>query len=120
REARLIRYSEANIKDLAPKVQEILAAHHAAVEAFGSVYPGIDDTAKHFTRTPEVKAIHAAIFDRKAQMAGQPWDLGGATLYTRTGDIGPMAYAECQWAHVTSWVHVRGGADFAEAPGISN
>jgi tRNA(Arg) A34 adenosine deaminase TadA len=39
-----------------------------------------------------------------------PWDLRGATLYTLTQDVGPLAYAEAQWYGVGRIVCVPPGA----------
>lgn len=74
--------------------------------------------------SPEISAIHFASAMQKRAGIEAPWNLRGATLYSLTPDIGPMAYAECQWANVAHWVTVDhpDGKLFAthESPGISN
>lgn len=72
---------------------------------------------------PEISAIQKISAQKKKRGDPAPWDLGGAILYTCVRDIGPMAYAECQWSHVACWVTVSGcggHVERQEAPGISN
>lgn len=70
---------------------------------------------------PEIAAIHMANITRRRQGAAEPWDLGGATLYSTTQEIGPLLYAECQWSHIGRIVSIPGfGPETIEAPGVDN
>lgn len=73
---------------------------------------------------PEVSAIQAACHARKEYGINDSWDLKRATLYTWTRDIGPLAYAEAQWANIGRWVTVLHGnaahAQTIESEGIKN
>lgn len=52
-------------------------------------------------RTAECTALHAASQTLKAEGHPTPWNLEGAELVTCNPDIGPLTYAECQWAAVS-------------------
>lgn len=73
---------------------------------------------------PEVNVIHVASKIQQRVRIESPWNLRRATLYTFTHEIGPMAYAECQWANISEWVSVEhpSAQIFAtrEAPDIGN
>lgn len=116
----LVRQSRMEIAAVPDPVAVILrgASGPAAV-----VVSGPD----HFAGTgaqPEITAIAAACTARKESGDPAPWDLRGAVLYTATTEIGPLAYAECQWANVAQWVGVTGlppgRISAPEAPGIAN
>ena len=70
----------------------------------------------------ETRAIQKMSQLKKDRGDSAPWDLSGSVLYTRTRSIGPVAYAECQWAHIGQWITVDDGGDAGhpEAPDISN
>lgn len=120
--ARLIRVETIARDRLPHAVQEGLLAHDCVIETSSGLYPGSDERARHFTLIPEVTALRAACEDRKISGVSEPWNLQQATLYTTTAQIGPLAYAEAQWANVTRWVRVSGAESFTptEAPDISN
>ncbi len=69
--------------------------------------------------TAEVGAIRQACARQKREGVTQPWNLD-AVLYTTGGDIGPLCYAECQWANVTKVVCLGLQSHEPEAPGIDN
>jgi hypothetical protein len=73
----------------------------------GTLIVGRDDTVHDLRATPESMAIQAACRYQKDMGLKTPWDLGGATLYTKVRDVGPLAYAEAQWANVTNWTTVN-------------
>ena len=93
--------------DLPPAVAKVFADACAPTAVVcmpdGSLIVGHDDTMHDLRATAESSAIQSACRYQKASGAKTPWDLGGATLYTPTFDIGPLAYAEAQWANVTHW-----------------
>ncbi|MBI4031047.1 MAG: hypothetical protein HY370_05175 [Proteobacteria bacterium] len=87
----------------------------------GALYPGFEGRPADLFGTSEVSAIRNACQAAKSQGRDTPWNLGGATLYTGTTEIGPLTYAECQWANVTRIIKMPHAAPSApEAPGISN
>ena len=94
------------------------------VQSGGQIIAGYADRDSDLMATSEVSAIRSAARAQKADGVQTPWDLDGATLYTSTSDVGPLGYAECQWANVTGWVAVEHprADDWAtqEARGISN
>ncbi len=112
--ARLIAIETTRTPDRA------LTAPAMVVLPDGRHFSAHDHRERHFTLTPEVSAIRAAVLNRKHAGEKDPWNLGGAILYTHTTEPGPLAYAECQWANVTRWVGVEGGAPAHEAPDIAN
>lgn len=73
---------------------------------------------------PEVNVIHVASRTQQRVRIESPWNLRRATLYTFTHEIGPMAYAECQWANIGAWVSIEHHAskifETKEAPDIGN
>ncbi len=120
---RLIKIETLAMDRLPSAVQESLVYAPAVVQADGvELSGGHDERDRHFTFIPEVTALRGACAMRKAKGASDPWDLHKATLYTTTAQIGPLAYAEAQWANVARWVQVTGDSTNvpAEAPQISN
>ena len=120
---RLIKIESLPIDRLPQAVQESLIYAPAVVLADDvGLSPGQDERAAHFTFIPEVTALRGACALRKAKGASDPWDLRKATLYTTTTQIGPLAYAEAQWANVARWVQVSGDSTRTptEAPQINN
>lgn len=73
---------------------------------------------------PEVNVIHVASKIQQRVRIEEPWNLRRATLYSFTHEIGPLAYAECQWANIGAWVSIDHPSAklFAtqEAPDIGN
>ncbi|QQG36540.1 MAG: hypothetical protein HYS17_01750 [Micavibrio aeruginosavorus] len=120
--ARLIRVDTIARDRLTHAVQEELLQHEAVVETARGLYAGGDERDHHFTLTPEVTALRAACLHNRENGSATPWDLQRATLYTTTAQIGPLAYAEAQWANIARWVRVAGAESFTptEAPDISN
>ncbi|MCM2344269.1 MAG: hypothetical protein NDJ24_06890 [Alphaproteobacteria bacterium] len=119
---RLIRVDTIARDRLPHALQEALLHHEAVIETPSGLYAGNDERTRHFTLIPEVTALRAACETNKAQGAPEPWNLQRATLYTTTAQIGPLAYAEAQWANIARWVKVGGAESFTptEAPDISN
>lgn len=125
---RLVKAAEAAVADVPEAVANIFAAAEtpvAVVVKDGKVLGfGFADRENDLMATAEVSALRDACTRRKDAGQDQPWNLEGATLYTSTKDAGPLAYAECLWANVTSFVTVNHPrqAEFAtqEAPGIDN
>lgn len=116
----LIRHSVVKHHDLPAMVRERVkdvAAPLAVIATKDKILAGTGDF-------PEISAIHFASSMQKRANIEDPWNLRMATLYSFTRDIGPMAYAECQWANVTQWVSIDHPEAklFAtqEAPGITN
>lgn len=119
--ARLIRIESAQIDDVPDAVKQVLAGAPVALVTGNHVIAGQDERSKHFTFVPEVAAMRAACQQQKQRGAAEPWDLQRATLYTFTPQIGPLAYAEAQWANIARLVRVSGNQTIApEAPAISN
>ncbi len=123
---RMINVSSRSIQDLPIEVSKIF---NTASEAVAVVCAdGIDMTigrdqrdSLNLFRTPENVAILNANTAKKLALNGNPFNLGNATLYTTTKDIGPLTYAACQWAGVAHIVNVKEGTPPApEASGISN
>lgn len=120
-EQRLIACENCALAELTPALQQALAQGHAVVEKGHSLYHGSDQRPVHFTLTPEVSALRAAALAQKQQGHDSPWDLQRATLYTAAPQIGPLTYAEAQWANIARIVCVKDApARAAEAPGVSN
>lgn len=116
----LIRHNVIKYHDLPAMVRDRVkdvAAPVAVIATKDRILAGTGDY-------PEISAIHFASAMQKRAKIEDPWNLRMATLYSFTRDIGPMAYAECQWANVTQWVSIDhpDAKLFAtqEAPGISN
>ncbi len=120
-EARLIKIENIPYEQLPTAVQLRFGETSAVVQGRAGIFGGIDDRARHFTFTPEVTAMRAAAQAQKAKGADTPWDLQKATLYSAARQIGPLAYAEAQWANIARWVRVSAQKEVpGEAPGISN
>lgn len=116
----LIRHSVMKYHDLPAMVRERVkdvAAPLAVIATKDRILAGTGDY-------PEISAIHFASGMQKRVKIDDPWNLRMATLYSFTRDIGPMAYAECQWANVTQWISIDhpDAKLFAtqEAPGVTN
>lgn len=84
----------------------------AAVAMGGNFYAGDGDH-------PESAAICIACRARKESGDDTPWDLKGAVLYTDAAEIGPLTYAEAQWANVGKIVSI-GKVQRSDAPDITN
>lgn len=119
---RLINIETLTFKKLPDDVRGCLQSNAAVVHTDNVLFSGNDERYIHFTFVPEVTALRAACHARKYKGADEPWDLKRATLYTTAAQIGPLAYAEAQWANVARWVRVTGREiDVpSEAPAISN
>lgn len=109
---------------MCPAAQRMIPHHHAATLPAG--HPGsaaaVEQGGRWFRGDgahPESVAIHAACIAQKEAGRAEPWNLGGATLYTDTDIIGPLTYAEAQWANIGRIVST-GNATRTEAPGIGN
>lgn len=119
--ARLIATENMSIAQLPADVREAMAQAPAVLSAPHGLFMGHDERQKHFTFTPEVTAMRLACQTQKKAGAAEPWDLQRATIYTTTQAIGPLAYAEAQWANIARVVRVSSAAAVVpEAPGISN
>lgn len=126
---RMIKIVASELNEIPPPIVQIFNSFSQnAVSVLrlpdGTLFTGQNSRTDATTLTTEVSAIRSACMAAKNAGAATPWDLGKATLYTRTQDIGPLAYAECQWANVTDIVAVRDerckSSGTQEAPGISN
>lgn len=120
-DSRLIKIENIPYEQLPSAVQLRLHESSAVVQGSSGLFSGKDERAQHFTLTPEVTAMRAAAHSQKAKGADTPWDLQKATLYSTASQIGPLAYAEAQWANIARWVRVSAQKEMpGEAPGISN
>jgi len=118
---RLIRIENIPYEQLPAVVQARLTEAPAVVQTNGGLFMGKDERHQHFTLTPEVTAMRAACQMQKSKGADEPWDLHRATIYSATTHIGPLGYAEAQWANIARWVRVGAQRDVVpEAPGIKN
>lgn len=123
-----IRRLSFSLDDLPAPVAHLFrtAPEPLAVVAHGDTVmaSGLDQRGHDLIATPEVSAIRTACRLRKEQQHDRPFDLGAATLYTSTLMLGPLAYAECLWANITTCISVNdsAGSAFAwtEAPTLSN
>ena len=74
--------------------------------------------------SPEIAVIKMASMMQRRVNIEEPWNLRRATLYTFTHEIGPMAYAECQWANIGHWISVEHPStdlfETLEAPDVNN
>lgn len=111
----LIRTRCASLNDAPTEVRDIMrnnALIEAALVKEGEILGvGYDQRTPHnLYETAECVAIHAA--SRALREAGSqtPWNLRGATLYTTNADIGPLSYAEGQWAGITDVVLLKEAA----------
>lgn len=110
----LLRQRAMAMNELPLAVRDLMISAAAVVESG-------DFCATGNGPMPEVAAIKDACRMQLAAHDPAPWDLRGATLYTATETIGPLAYAEALWANVTHWVSVQGaGEQTREAPDIGN
>lgn len=117
--SRLIAIETMTPEQLPDDVRNLLPA--AIVMSGEGLISGHDERTTHFTFTPEVTAIRAACHVRKKCGADEPWDLKRTTLYSTSTEIGPLAYAEAQWANIARWVRVVSHHQAApEAPAINN
>lgn len=129
-DSRLIRIETIPNEQLPEAVRLRLRETPAVVQTPAGIFGGGDERARHFALTPEVTAMRAAAQAQKTNGATAPWDLQKATLYSTAPQIGPLSYAEAQWANIARWVRVAAagktppgdmpGHAAAEAPGISN
>lgn len=119
---RLISVTSQNFDALPPAIQDALSKGGAALQSGEEIFDGKDQRTTHFTWTPEVIALKQACHARKARHDPTPWDLHQASLYTVSPTIGPLAYAEAQWANVAHWIKVTGSPQqiATEAPAITN
>ncbi len=119
--ARLIRIENIPYEQLPTAIQTRLSQTGAVVQSQEGLFAGKDEREKHFTLTPEVTAMRAAAQALKTKGAAEPWDLKQATLYSASMQIGPLSYAEAQWANIARWVRVSAQKEApSEAPGIDN
>lgn len=119
--ARLIRVENIPYEQLPTSIQLRFGETSAVVQGSAGIFGGTDERAQHFALTPEVTAMRAAAQAQKAKGAAEPWDLQKATLYSAASQIGPLSYAEAQWANIVRWVRVSAQKEVPpEAPGISN
>lgn len=119
--ARLIQIEDMDAAKLPAELKSQISDACALVQSSNGNFTGHDERSTHFTLTPEVTAMRAACHAQKIQGAPEPWDLQRATLYTTTRQIGPLGYAEAQWANIARWVRVSGMNSAApEAPAINN
>lgn len=99
---------------------------HRRIDAPPSGHPGGAAAVEHHGQWfrgdgahPESAAIHAACTAQKQSAQATPWNLDGAVLYTDAAIIGPLTYAEAQWANIAQIVST-GDSSRDEAPGIGN
>ncbi len=120
-DARLIAIENSDLQTLPASLQERLQQGHALVQMGDVLFTGTDQRDQHFTHTAEVSALRAAALRQKQQGHATPWDLQRATLYTPAAQIGPLAYAEAQWANIARIIKLKPARPTAgEAPGVSN
>jgi len=118
---RLVHLCDEKNADIPAPVMEHLQNGHAVIALNdGRLFTGADARDEHFTLTPEISAIYAACRAQREDGAAEPWDLGGATLYSHTPQPGPLVYTTCQWANVTRWVTLHNGQAAPEAPDTTN
>ncbi len=88
----------------------------------GVAYDGADARTAQGTPlfTPEIQAIYTACRAQKKSGLDEPWNLRRAVLYTTAPMIGPLMYAESQWANIGRIVQCDGPQTAAEAPDVSN
>ena len=107
----LIAHEEATNDTLPREVHDVLI-DNALIEAIlvrdGHIIGlGYDQrTDNDYFKTSECVALHAASRALKNDGHATPWSLDGAQLYTLNPDIGPLSYAECQWAAVEKVVSI--------------
>ncbi len=113
----MIRCREMALADIPENVRAALRNARAAVQAGDRIAAGDGPGA-------EVAAIQNLCRMQQAAADPTPWDLRGASLYTTAQTIGPLAYAEAQWANVTHWIRITDAPLTHEmpedAPGIGN
>lgn len=97
----------------------ISAGVAAVVMPDGRIFTAADDRDDDVIATAEIRAIRAACAAGKEAGADTPWDLGGAVLYAPVDVVGPLMYAESQWANIGRIV-LTGETGRNEAPGIGN
>ncbi len=61
---------------------------------------GRDQRRRDWVQTPELSVLRGASAALMAAGVDRPWDLQRATLITTAAALGPLAYAECQWANI--------------------
>ncbi|MGZ9108977.1 MAG: hypothetical protein ACXW4B_09180 [Micavibrio sp.] len=91
----------------------------AVVMPDGTAFTADDDREDDVIATAEIGAIRAACAAGKKAGAETPWDLGGAVLYAPVDVVGPLMYAESQWANIGR-IFLTGETGRSEAPGIGN
>lgn len=123
---RMIKIISQNTPEAIMGIFEKARAPVAIVAHNENIFIGRQDRKADLMRTAEIDAIRKACLKQKESGSEQPWNLEGATLYmsTSTSGVGPLTYAECQWANITRLVvveHER-SKQFStkEAPCVSN
>ncbi|AGH99026.1 hypothetical protein [Micavibrio aeruginosavorus] len=88
----------------------------------GAAYDGADGRMAQGTPlfTPEIQAIYTACRAQKKAGVDEPWNLRRAVLYTTAPAVGPLMYAESQWANIGRIVQCDGPVALTEAPDATN
>jgi hypothetical protein len=124
----MISIDDEDVADIPFEVRQIFEKSDRPVSVValegGRYIYAYEDRKHDLMATSEVAAIRAAAAVQKESGLEEPWNLGEATIYTSTSDVGPLGYAECQWANITQWVSVNHpkAQEWAtqEAPDVSN
>ena len=107
----LISHEEMAHDDVPREIHDVLI-NNALIEAIlvrdGHIISlGYDQrTDNDYFKTSECVALHAASRALKNDGSETPWKLDGAELYSLNPQIGPLSYAECQWAAVKKIVTI--------------
>ena len=117
---RLIAVEHCALNDCPVRIRDELARGHAVVSGHdGYSFAGADARDEDIVATAEISAIRAACRAEQSSGSPTPWDLEGGVLYSPAFAVGPLMYAEAQWANI-SRIALTGQATAQEAADIGN
>lgn len=98
---RLIAVEHRALTDCPEPFRAALSAGKAVIaSADGYHFMGQDARENDVIATAEIAAIRAACRAEQASGSPTPWDLEKGVLYSPAAAMGPLMYAEAQWANI--------------------
>ena len=99
---RLIAVEQRNLGECPQHFREALAQGHAVIAGNdGYHFIGHDARGDDVVATAEISVIRKACRAEQASGSLTPWDLEGGVLYSPAAAVGPLMYAEAQWANIS-------------------
>lgn len=98
---RLIAVQSCTPDECPARFRAALEQGHAVIASpDGYHFVGVDARSSDVVATAEISAIRAACRAEQTSGSPTPWDLEGAVLYSPAQALGPLMYAEAQWANI--------------------